>query len=320
MSGEPVRVAVVGVGEMGSNHVRVYKELPSANLVGVVESDPERAGQIEEEYDVKSFATIDSLPEGDAVSISVPSHLHRDVAIECIECGLDVLVEKPLATTLDDARAIVSAAEENDVRLMVGHIERYNPVIEALEEILESESVLAFDAHRLGPYTEQLSDDCVVTDLMIHDLDVVTHLIAGDVRQLNAIGSFARSTQSDHAIVQMELSGGAIGSLTASHITHDKVRKLKIMTEDHFIIVDYHRQNIDVKHWGTIGSTTLGEQSGYRTENIVESPYVNTREPLKAELEHFLNCIRNDETPMTDGESGVKALSLVSRIKEQMGT
>lgn len=315
---DPVPVAVVGAGNMGSNHIRVYDELPGAELVEVVEPDPELAATVREEYDVEVYASVKELSVAVAATVAVPNEQHRTVAEQCLSSGLDVLVEKPLATSVEDASAIVRAADESGAILMVGHIERYNPGVQTLRELLAEQQVFAVEAHRLGPFNDHLSKESVIMDLMIHDLDIVEWLVDDTVDRLDAIGTTARSETLDHAVVQLKFENEVLGTVTASHITHAKIRKLALMTEETYITLDYQRQTIDIQRVGSESTLSTGNSGDYRTETVTESLHVNTREPLKNELEHFLTCVRTRESPLTDGEVGVRSIQRAIQTLERI--
>jgi len=317
---EKIPVAVVGAGNMGSNHIRVYDELPEAELVEVVENDPERAAEVQEKYDVDVVNSVNVLEKCEAATIAIPNRLHREVSIGCIERGIDILVEKPLSETVDEANEIVEAARENDVLLQVGHIERFNPAVETLREILEEQEIIALEAHRLGPFNEQLSGESVVFDLMVHDIDIINSIVNSEPHRINAVGSQAKSDKLDHIFSQFEFRNGVIASATASHVTHGKVRTLDVTTSDAYISLDYQKQNINVQRRGVeeTKTTNLLGRSGYRTETVTENPYIKRSEPLKGELEHFLTSVREREKPNVGGEEGLEAVRIARAIVEDI--
>jgi len=314
MTGDPLPVSVVGAGNMGANHVRVYDELAAAELVEVVEPDPERAEEVAAEYDVPVHDEVAEISEAVAATVSVPNEHHREVAEQCLAAGLDVLVEKPLATTVDDAAVIVETALEEDAILQVGHIERFNPAVHTLRELLTDQEIISLEAHRLGPFNEHLSEESVVFDLMIHDIDVITSLVDAPLRRLNALGSQSHSEKIDHAIAQFDFEDGVVGSTTASHVTNGKVRTLDVTTRDAYVTLNYQEQDIVIQRQGTEQTTKLLDHSGYRTEAVTESPYIRTREPLKNQLEHFVECVTERQTPLVSGEDGVRAVELMSAV------
>lgn len=310
----PVPVAVVGAGNMGSNHLRVYDTLPEANLVEVVEPDPERAATVREKYDVDVIGDIDDVERARAATIAVPNRYHRDVAVDLVERGLDILVEKPLAMNTEDAEAIVDAADANNSLLQVGHIERFNPAVKVLDDILSDTEVIALEAHRLGPFNEHLTDESVIFDLMIHDIDVIRSLVDTPVNHVDAVGARPKSKELDHAVAHLKFDDGILGTMTASHVTHSKIRTLTVTTREMFIELDYQRQQITINRRGTEEVTPLQEKSGYRTETIQETPFIQTREPLKNELQSFLECVRTRSTPIVDGQEALRAVKLSVNI------
>jgi predicted dehydrogenase len=307
-------VAVVGTGNMGANHVRVYDELPGAELVAVVEPDDERAREIRERYDVEVVDDVASVDGATAATVAVPNQLHREVAEQCIESGLDVLVEKPLATTVEDAEAIVETADDRDAVLQVGHIERFNPAVEALGDVLENHELFALEAHRLGPFNDHLTGESVVYDLMVHDLDVVCSLVDSAIDDLNAVGTTPRSEKLDHAIATLRFEDGTVASTTSSHVTHGKVRNLRATTDEAYVELNYQEQDLTIQRRGQEGTAALEDHVGYRTETVTESPYIQRREPLQNELEHFLDCVRTGAHPRVDGRVGVNAVALASEV------
>jgi predicted dehydrogenase len=315
---DPIPVAVVGAGNMGANHIRVYEELPEADLVEVVEPDSENAEKIREKYDLQTLDTIGEIEQAVAASVAVPNELHRPTTETLIEMGLDVLVEKPLSMSVSDAESIVNTAEEHDTILQVGHIERFNPAIKALEEILQKQEVIAIESHRLGPFNEHLSEESVIFDLMIHDLDIASFLVSSDINRVNSFGANPRSKTIDHAVSQLQFENGVLGTLTASHVTHGKIRTLSVITNESYISLDYQKQKITIQQTGSEGTTNLFDRTGYRSETVTESPYIQTKEPLKIELEHFLQCVKTREPPDIDGAVGLEAVQLARTVSEQI--
>ncbi|WP_144903898.1 Gfo/Idh/MocA family protein [Halobellus captivus] len=316
---DPLPVAVIGAGNMGSNHIRVYDELPEAELVEVVETNPETAASVQKEYNVRVLDDVGDIEYAQAVSIAVPNELHLPVARQCIaELELDILVEKPLASTVEAAQEIVKLADDYDAILQVGHIERYNPAIQVVEDILDSQDVIAIEAHRLGPFHEHLVDQSVVIDLMIHDIDVINSLVEAPVSRIDAVGAAKRSEDLDHAIANFQFQDGTLGTVVSSHVTHGKVRELDVTTQDAYISLNYQQQRVVIQQRGTEQMTVLNNKTGYRTETITETPFVSTCEPLKNELEDFVKCVHERSTPLVDGETGAQAVDIASRVLESI--
>lgn len=318
MTDEKIPVAVIGAGNMGSNHIRVYDELPGVELVEVVETRPERATEVEEEYGVNILSSVDEIDRAEAATVAVPNRFHKEISLSCIERGIDILVEKPLAESVDEAHEIAEKAENSNVILQVGHIERFNPAVDVLKYILKEQEVIAFEAHRLGPFNEQLSEASVVFDLMIHDIDLVNTMVNSDLSQVNAVGSETKSNELDHVFSQFEFENDVVASLTASHVTHGKIRTLDVTTEDAYIRLDYQKQNITVQRRGTEKTTSLVDKSGYRTEAVTESPYIKREEPLKRELRHFMKAVRGEELPQIDVNDGVEAVELAMSVVNEV--
>ena len=315
---DPVPVAVVGAGNMGSNHIRVYDELPGADLVEVVEPDPDRAANISDQYNVSVYGHIGELTLAEAATIAAPNEYHRPIAEALLEREFDLLVEKPLATSVGDAQAIVTAAEQAGSILQVGHIERFNPAVEMLSKILDEREIIAIETHRLGPFNEQLSETNVVFDLMIHDLDVLDNLVGTEPSHIDAVGRRSHSNEIDHAIANLRYTNSVLATVVSSHITHGKIRELVVTTRDAYIKLDYQQQSITIQKKGVDHLTSFDGESGYRTEAVTETPLIQTREPLKNELEHFLRCIRTRQTPRVGGNAGVAVIRRIKSIVEQI--
>jgi predicted dehydrogenase len=314
----PIPVAVVGAGNMGSNHIRVYDDFPEANLVEVVEPDPERATTVRKNYNVNVIADVSDIEHARAATIAVPNRHHRDVAVKLVERGLDILIEKPLAANIADAEAIVDAVDANNALLQVGHIERFNPAVKVLGDILGGKEVIALEAHRLGPFNEHLTNESVIFDLMIHDIDVIRSLVGTSVDHVDAVGAQPKSEELDHAVAHLEFDSGVLGTMTASHVTHSKIRTLTAATRKMFVELDYQRQQVTINRRGTEEITPVQEKSGYRTETIQETPFIQTYEPLKKEIQSFIECVRTRNTPIVDAVDGVIAVKIASNIANKI--
>lgn len=301
---------------MGANHVRVFDGMPTADLVEVVEPDPDIADSIRESYDVEVVNEASQIERAEAATIATPNATHLPIARTCLESGLDILVEKPLAAEPGDARAIADLADEHDRILQVGHIERFNPAVQVLQEILKNQETIALEAHRLGPFNEHLTEESVVFDLMIHDVDVIRTLVDEPIKHVDAVGTQSRSKEIDHAVAHLKFDGGILGTATSSHVTHSKVRQLTVTARDVFIELDYQEQDITLSRRESEETTVLEGTAGYRTETVQETPFIRTREPLKNELEHFIDCVEANNQPLVDAADGVAAVELASDIVE----
>ncbi|MCS7030393.1 MAG: Gfo/Idh/MocA family oxidoreductase [Gloeomargarita sp. SKYG116] len=311
----PVAVGVIGVGNMGQHHVRVLSFLKDVQLVGVADINVERGLQLATKYQVRFFADYrDLLPHVEAVCVAVPTRLHYEVGMTCIRHGVHILMEKPIAASIAEAERLVSAATEANCILQVGHIERFNPAFLELQKVLQQEEILALEAHRLSPYSQRANDVSVVLDLMIHDIDLLLELTAAPVVQLTASGTHASgSGYLDYVTATLTFDNGVIASLTASKVTHRKVRRLTIHGKNSLTEADFLNNEIFI-HRHLPGQPT--GQVLYRQDEWVERVYTNNIEPLQAELEHFVNCVREGNQPSVGGEQALRALRLATRIEQ----
>ena len=312
-----VKIGVIGVGSMGKNHVRSYAALKHlCDLKGVFDLDGERNIGIAESYGVEAYNSIDELmSEVDAVNIATPTTTHYDLAMKAIDKGLHILIEKPITNSVEEAQAILSAAKKKDLIVQVGHIERFNPAIQALPDILKDEEIVALHVERMGPYDPRIDDTDVIQDLMIHDIDVVSSLVPGDITNVSATARKVDSENHvDYAVANLSLGNGAIATLTASRATKKKVRALSITTTNSYIELDYLQRKIVV----TGRQDIMADSSEYKRNNEYEETYSNDEEPLKSQLAHFINCINNGTRPLINGSDGLEALKLTKVIQHQV--
>lgn len=317
----PVRVAVVGAGSMGASHARVYSTLKGAELVAVVDADRERAEHVAELYGARAVSHVSDLEgEVEAASVAVPSSVHHEVGLELLGLGVDCLIEKPIASDLQQGRALVDAADRLDRVLLVGHIERFNPAIEQLREIVQAgPPVLAVDVRRMSAVSSRISDVDVVADLMIHDLDVVLDLIGEDVVDVVARGSTANGRRgTDYVTALVTFANGVLATFTASRVTQNQVRELQVTTEERLLTVDYSAQALLIHRQGRIGSIGGNEPDGgrYVLDVGTERVFVRRSEPLAAELAHFVAAVRGAVPPRVSGSSALRALELATQIRD----
>jgi predicted dehydrogenase len=304
MSEKTIRVAVVGVGDFGRNHVRVWREIPEAELVGVVDADAGRAARVAAEFGTRAFTGVGELAgRVDAVCLAVPTVEHARIGCRLLEQGMDVLVEKPMAASLAEADALLTAAQRAGRILQVGHLERFNPAVVATEGIVTRP--LFFEVHRLGVFSPRSLDVDVVYDVMIHDLDILLALVGAPVIDLKAVGIPVLTDKVDIAHARIEFSTGAVANVTASRVSTERVRKMRFFQEHEYVSLDYTRQDvlrIRVRPGGT--------------EPQIEFEKVPTaaEEPLRAELRSFLESVRTRRAPRVDGAAGRRALELADRV------
>jgi len=302
--GSKIRVAVVGVGNFGRNHVRVYRDLADAELAGVVDTDADRAQQVGAEFSTAVLPDLAALAgRVDAVSLAVPTVEHARIGCRLLELGIDVLVEKPMAATLAEADELIAAARRNGRVLQVGHLERYNPAVVAVEKIVSRP--LFFEVHRLGVFSPRSLDIDVVYDVMIHDLDILLALVGAPVTDLKAVGVPVLSDKMDIAHARIEFESGAVANLTASRVSTERVRKMRFFQQHEYISVDYTRQD---------ALRVRVRQPGPQPQFDFEKLPVQPEEPLRAELRAFLGAVRMREAPRVDGAAGRRALELADRV------
>ena len=305
-AGEPkkIRVAVVGTGEFGRNHVRVYSEMAGVELVGIVDQDADRVEKTAQEFHTKSFQGIEELQgKVDAVTVAVPTLAHAEVGSRLLEMGIDVLVEKPMASTIAEADQLLQSAAKHKRILQVGHVERFNPAVLSVEPIVKRP--LFFEVHRLGVFTARSLDVDVIFDLMIHDLDILLALVKEQVTEVKAVGIPVLTNKVDIAHARLEFSGGAVANVTASRVSTERVRKMRFFQEHEYISLDYARRDAL-----RVGVKKPGPSPEFGFEKLAAS----TTEPLQAELEAFVEAVRTRKSPKTDGAAGKAALELASSV------
>ncbi len=310
----PLRVAVVGVGHLGKHHARILASLPDVELVAVVDSNRSRAEEIAAGVGSTAlFDAADLAGKVDAVSVAVPTEWHLAIARPLLLSGVHVLVEKPMARSLDEADAMIAAAEQGGALLAVGHTERFNPAVAAARPLLTDPRFI--EVHRLGTFPERSLDIDVVFDLMIHDIDVVLSLVSAPVESIEAVGVPVLTGRVDIANVRIRFANGCIANLTASRISRDRVRKIRFFQQAQpsaYVSIDYAAQKVEV----------LGVVRGVGPLPAIkggELPVTND-EPLKRELVDFVEAIRNNRPPTVDGQQGRRALALAQQIVDRMTT
>ncbi len=311
MKNSPLRVGVVGVGYLGAIHARIYKHLPNVVLVGVFDTDRTVADAVAKETECRVFDTQEEMFDAiDAVSIVVPTSLHRVVAEPFLERGIPVLLEKPVAHTLEDSEAIVASAQKSSTLLQIGHLERFNAGIVRLADELKNPRFL--EVHRLGQFVARATDVDVVTDLMIHDIDIVLSLVPSELRYVSAVGARVITDHVDIANARLEFSNGAIANVTASRISAKKFRRMRIFADSAYLALNFEDQQIDIARPGE----TAGPD-GF-APIITDSIAVEHRPPLDAELADFVACVMEKREPVVSGEDGLKALRVAHEVRKRI--
>ena len=303
-----LRVAVIGVGHLGRHHARILSGLPSATLVGVVDTKPDRAAEIAAAYGSQGFTDHrDLIGQVDAVSIAVPTEAHLDTALAFLEHGIPVLVEKPIARSVEEADRLIAAAEARGTVLAVGHTERFNPAVAAASRHLRNPRFI--EVHRLGTFPERSLDIDVVFDLMIHDLDIVLSLVGAEVASIEAVGVPVLTGRIDIANARLRFENGCIANLTASRISRERVRKIRFFQPDAYLSIDYAAQEVEMYR--------LVRATGARPEIEGGKLDVGHEEPLARELSDFLGAVRDRRQPLVTGRDGRRALALAARVTER---
>ena len=294
------RIGVVGTGYLGRLHARVLTEMPEAEVAGFVEVNDSVAAEVAKTLGLRRFDSVPALAKAvDCAVVATPTTTHFDVARELIEAGCDVLVEKPITAEVDQGRRLIDIAKKNKRLLQVGHVERYNPAIVAVAPLLHD--IRFLEAERLGVFVGRSLDIDVLLDLMIHDLNLVLSLLHSKVTEVRAVGVPVLTEKVDITNVRLEMENGAVANLTASRVSQERVRKVRFFSSDAYISVDTKEQEVK--------GFRLGKQS---IEPIAIN--VEKKEPLRAELESFLQCVRDRSLPLVSGEDGVDAVALAKDV------
>jgi UDP-N-acetylglucosamine 3-dehydrogenase len=303
-----LRVGVVGVGVMGSNHARVLAGLPGIRLVGVADPDHQQARFVAGALGTTAVDDVDALlPLGiDAVTIAAPTHLHHDIALTCIKRGIHVLVEKPIASNPEEGRSIVAAARRAGVTLMVGHVERFNPAVETVKEAIRGEEILSIAITRVGPFPPRMSNVGVVIDLAVHDIDLIRWFTDSEIVDVQPLTANAVAEREDIALLQFRTTSGVLAQINTNWLTPFKARTVHVATRDKYIIGDLlTRQVTECFGFQPDGSYSMRHLS------------VGYTEPLRTELIAFFSAIRQGGAPIVSGEEGVASLEIAMRCLEE---
>ena len=312
----PLSVAVIGVGEMGRNHARCLASMKGVDLVAVVDPDADRCNEAAATFECVPLTSITDLPPVDAAIVAVPSASHAEIGCALMDRGVHCLVEKPLALDRIQAQLLVEAADSAKVVLQVGHIERFNPAVRQLKELLDGEPILVADTRRMSAFSRRVTDIDVVMDLMVHDLDIVLFLMGDDIDSIEARAVTGPSGP-DHVTALLSFQDGRLASLTASRITQNQIRQLEVTTKDRFFTVDYPNQELLIFRQGRIDGSDASE-GRYALDVDTRRVFVRRTEPLVAELQHFLGVVRGTHDNEVDGRGALRALDLVWAIQGRL--
>ena len=321
-----LKVAVIGAGMMGKNHLKTYKNLQGVELVGVYDIFPQAAQAAAEMFGIKAFPSLEEVAANvDAVSVVTTSVTHCEVGEFFLNKGIHCLIEKPLAATEDECWRLINAAKKNNVVLLVGHIEEFNPAVEQLAKILsDSSKIRSLTAQRMSAASGRITDVDVAMDLMIHDIEVIQNLVKSPVKDVEAMSVRTSDNESGKnyisALVQFE--NGVTANLTASRITQARVRTLTVTTDTNYIDMDFINQSINVHSQGRmpyVNQESIPDWMNYGLKGSVEQLFIPTNQPLQAELSHFVACVNGNATPRITGEKALEALKVIWKVQEKLG-
>lgn len=310
MSDKKIRFGVIGAGKIGTFHVRTLSKMKNVELVGVCDRDPMRAQKLAWEYNSTAYTRYEDLiPQVEAVIVAAPTELHHKIGMYCLEHKINTLMEKPIASTMDQARELIAKAHEKDVILQIGHVERFNPaVLEAFKYIKDPKFIAI---KRLGPYDPRMANIGVVLDLMIHDIDLLLTMLKSEVVSIDAIGLSAFSEHEDIANVRLKFANGCTADVTASRASFERSRYMNLYQEDAYISVDFMNARVKIYKKKVPVIKSLNDID-------VIYPTVDKQMPITSEILHFVDCIQNDKTPGPSGEKGSKALLIALKIIDEI--
>ena len=319
---EKLKVGVIGCVHMGSHHVRNYSmELGYFNLIGVYDTDMKQAEKVANQYSTKAFGDIDLLLSAvDAVSVAVPSSLHKEIGLKVAQHNVHALIEKPIALNNEEAQILCQAFEEKNLKLQVGHIERFNPVITELEKFLDKDKIFFIEAHRYGPFSGngRITDTSVVEDLLIHDIDLVCHIMAGiQVTDVRANGEKIQSNNIDFVTSMLNFGECAHAIINASRVSQNKERTICIHTKDSCIYADLLTRTLTISKETDLTIDGSGDSS-YRQNGIVQKIFVPIQEPLRRELLSFYSSIIDGTPIVVTGQMGINAIRICEKVIDRI--
>ena len=327
---EKLKIAVIGTGHLGKEHARIYSEIPEVSLAGVVDIDNNKGKAVAQRCNTKYYSSFkEILNKVDAASVVVPTKSHYEITKELLKNGIHVLVEKPMTGTVSEAEDLIKLSKETSTILQPGYIERFNPAIEAIQKL--DISLKFIECHRLSPFTFRSADIGVVLDLMIHDIDIILDLSKSKVKKIDAVGVGVISDKEDIANARIQFENGCVANITASRVSFEPMRKIRLFSENSYISLDYHKQEAIIYRKSpeltpksiiteNTDVSTIKDLKGFVFGDLlkIERIKMNNQEPLKKELESFVSCINNGEQPVVSGEDGIKAIKAATIINEEI--
>ncbi|MHC4307311.1 MAG: Gfo/Idh/MocA family protein [Planctomycetota bacterium] len=327
---EKLKAAVIGAGHLGKEHSRIYSEMPEVSLVGVVDTNKDAGEAVAQRCKTRYYSSFkEILDKVDVASVVVPTKSHYGITKELLNNGIHVLVEKPMTGTVSEAEDLIKLGRQNSVILQPGYIERFNPALEAIKKL--DVSLKFIECHRLSPFTFRSADIGVVLDLMIHDIDIILYLSKSKVKKIDAVGVNVIANKEDIANARIQFENGCVANITASRVSFEPMRRIRLFSENSYISLDYQKQealiykkspkltlkSIDIENKGVSNITELKNFS-FGDMLKIERIKMNNQEPLKKELESFIDCVKNDKQPVVSGEEGIKAIKIADVIREEI--
>ena len=327
---EKLKVAVIGAGHLGKEHSRIYSEMPEVSLVGVVDTDKDAGEAVAQRCKTRYYSSFkEILDKVDVASVVVPTKSHYGITKELINNGIHVLVEKPMTGTVSEAEDLIKLGRQNSVILQPGYIERFNPALEAIKKL--DVSLKFIECHRLSPFTFRSADIGVVLDLMIHDIDIILYLSKSKVKKIDAVGVNVIADKEDIANARIQFEDGCVANITASRVSFEPMRRIRLFSENSYISLDYQKQealiykkspkltlkSIDIENKGVSNITDLKNFS-FGDMLKIERIKMNNQEPLRKELESFIDCVKNGKQPVVSGEEGIEAIKIADVIREEI--
>ncbi|MHC4138690.1 MAG: Gfo/Idh/MocA family protein [Planctomycetota bacterium] len=327
---EKLKAAVIGAGHLGKEHSRIYSEMPEVSLVGVVDTNKDAGEAVAQRCKTKYYSSFkEILGKVDVASVVVPTKSHYGITKELLNNGIHVLVEKPMTGTVSEAEDLIKLGRQNSVILQPGYIERFNPALEAIKKL--DVSLKFIECHRLSPFTFRSADIGVVLDLMIHDIDIILYLSKSKVKKIDAVGVNVIANKEDIANARIQFENGCVANITASRVSFEPMRRIRLFSENSYISLDYQKQealiykkspkltlkSIDIENKGVSNITDLKNFS-FGDMLKIERIKMNNQEPLRKELESFIDCVKNDKQPVVSGEEGIKAIKIADVIREEI--
>ena len=330
MNSGKLKVAVIGVGYLGKEHARIYSDMPDVSLVGIVDISKERGEEAAQRYGTKYYSSYkEILDKVNAVSVVVPTKSHYEIAKELLKNGISVLVEKPMTGTVSEAEELIRLSKSNNTVLQPGYVERFNPAIQAIQKL--DVSLKFIECHRLSPFTFRSADISVVLDLMIHDIDIILYLSKSKVKKIDAVGVNVISDKEDIANARIQFENGCVANITASRVSFEPMRKIRLFSEDSYISLDYQKQEAMIYKKSpklTLKSINVEDKDVSTIKDLksfvfgdllkIERIKMDNQEPLKKEIESFVNCIKNGKNPVVSGEEGAEAIRTANIITDEI--